>query len=185
MLLEPNRIVIDTCVLANACVADILLRFARLGAHKVFWSKRILDSTARTQRVRFRWEPRIVASYHARLVEVFPDSIVSNYERWIEQCTNDEGDRHVLACAIEAKAGYIITFNTDDFAEPDLAPWNVCALKPEDYLLGLYEADPKRFWLRLHKMARDKKVTEEQILRKLLRDCKPFASRLLSELDLQ
>jgi len=111
----------------------------------VLWSPQILEETRRTQSKKFGWEPRVMDSYHRRLGEAFPNAIVSGYEKWIEQCTNDEGDRHVLACAIEARARYIVTFNERHFKEADLARWNVRALTPNDYLLMKYLEDEELF----------------------------------------
>jgi len=177
-----DNVVIDTCALVNARIADALLRLAQEGAHKVFWTQRIQQPTARVQ-LKNGWAPRIVDSFHARLTEVFPDALISGHEKWIEQCTNDEGDRHVLACAIEAKARYIVTFNTDDFKDADLARWNIRALKPNDYLVMLYERDTELLKECLVRAARKKRVPPRRLLEGLLRDCRSFAERLLSELS--
>jgi len=123
-----------------------------------------------------------VDSYHRRLAEVFPHSVISGHEKWIEHCTNDEGDRHVLACAIEAGARYIITFNTDDFKDADLARWNVRALKPNDYLLMKYLKDEDAFMHQLLRVADKKEVRPQAMLQRLLRDCRSFAERILREL---
>jgi len=109
-------------------------------------------------------------------------AIVSNFERWIEQCTNDEGDRHVLACAIEAGARYIVTFNTDDFQDADLARWNIRAMKPNDYLLMLYLKDEASFKDRFTRAAIKKGKTAREVASGLLRDCKTFAELMLREL---
>jgi len=178
-----ERAVIDTCVLPDARVADVLLRLARKGAHKVFWSQRILNSTYRVQRERLGWEQGVTDSYHSQLAKVFPDAVISGHERWIEQCTNEVNDRHVLACAIEARAKYIVTYNTDDFVDADLAPWNIRALKPSDYLLMLYLKDEPLFWTRLGNIAVEKQTTTQAILNGLLRDCRKFVSHLLAHLN--
>jgi len=177
-----DDIVVDACALANAPVADFLLRLVAVGAHKVYWSKQILEETERTQREKLKWEPRIVNSYHRRLAEVFPDAVVSGHEKWIGQCTNDEGDRHVLACAIEAGARYIVTFNTDDFEDADLARWNVRALKPSNYLLMKYLKDEAAFMRQFLRVADKKEVRPQALLQRLLRDCRSFAERMLRDL---
>jgi len=177
-----DRAVVDACTLANARVADALLRLAVEGMHELYWSREILEETERTQREKLKWEPRIVDSYHARLAEVFPDAVISGHEKWIEQCTNDEGDRHVLACAIEAGARYIVTFNTDDFEDADLERWSVRSLKPNDYLLMKYLKDEDVFMRQLLRAADRKEVRPQTLLEGLLRDCRSFAERMLREL---
>jgi len=177
-----DRAVVDACTLANARVADALLRFACEGMHEVCWSREILLETERTQREKLKWESRVVDSYHRRLAEVFPAAVISGHEKWISQCTNDEGDRHVLACAIEAKARHIVTFNTDDFKDADLARWNVRALKPNDYLLMKYLQDEDTFMRQLLRAADRKRVRPQAFLEGLLRDCRSFAELMLKEL---
>jgi len=148
----------------------------------VLWSSQILEETRRTQSKKFGWEPRIVDSYHRRLGEAFPNAVISGYERWIEQCTNDEGDRHVLACAIEARARYIVTFNERHFKDADLAKWGVRAMTPNDYLLMKYLENEALFNQQLVSVAEGKGVSLRSMLEGLLRDCRSFAELILKEL---
>jgi len=177
-----SKVVIDACALVNARVADVLLRLACEGMHEVFWSREILEETKRTQRDKLNWPPHILESYHVRLAEVFPHAVISGHEHWLEQCTNDAADRHVLACAIEARAGYIVTFNTDDFKEADLSRWGVRAMKPNDYLLMRYLRDEAGFIHQLLRVADRKQVRPQVLLEGLLRDCRSFAELMLREL---
>jgi len=177
-----DRAVVDACALANARVADALLRLAVEGMHELYWSRKILEETERTQREKFKWKPRIVDSYHGRLAEVFPHAVISGFEHWIEQCTNDEGDRHVLACAIEGRVRYIVTFNERHFKAADLVRWNVCAMKPNDYLLMRYLKDEENFKQQLARAADKKGVALRSMLEGLLRDCRSFAELMLKEL---
>jgi len=177
-----GQIVLDACLLASARAADVFLRLAQEGAHEVLWSAQILEETRRTQSKKFGWEPRIMDSYHARLAEVFPYAVVSRHEKWIAQCTNDEGDRHVVACAIEARASYIITFNERHFKDADLARWNLRAMRPNDYLLMLYLKDESLFVDQFTRAAIKKGKTAREVASGLLRDCKSFAELMLREL---
>jgi len=182
MQTNEEDIVVDACTLANARAADVILRLVALGVHRVHWSEQILEETRRTQLGDLSWKPRIVESYHRRLREAFPEAVVRGHERWIAQCTNDEGDRHVLACAIEAQARYIVTFNERHFKDADLARWDVRALTPNDYLWMLYLRDEGALQQQLSRVADKKEVSLRSLLEGLLRDCKSFAERLLSEL---
>jgi hypothetical protein len=53
----------------------------------------------------------------------------------------DPGDRHVLAAALEAEAGVIVTLNIKHFPEAILKQHNVTAQRPDEFLCGLYDRD--------------------------------------------
>jgi len=177
-----DRAVVDACALANARSADALLRLSREGACTLYWSQKILEETRRTQSKKFKWGARVTDSYHAKLAEKFPTAVVFGFEHWIEQCTNDEGDRHVLACAVEARVRYIVTFNVRHFKDADLTRWNIRALSPNDYLLMLYLRDETLFEKQFIQAALKKKKTAREFASGLLRDCKSFAELMLREL---
>ena len=65
-----------------------------------------------------------------------------------EACMNgltlpDPDDHHVLAAALAAGAGTILTMNLRDFPTLALAPHGVAAAHPDGFLCGLHEADPE------------------------------------------
>jgi hypothetical protein len=63
-------------------------------------------------------------------------SLVTGYERRMQGLElPDMDDRHVLAAAIKAEAGIILTWNLRDFPESALAPHGIKAETP-DVLLG-------------------------------------------------
>jgi len=71
-----------------------------------------------------------------------PDADVRGYEHRINSLTlPDRDDRHILAAAIEAGAGTILTFNLKHFPENSLKPYGVVARHPDDFLCELYVAD--------------------------------------------
>ena len=51
------------------------------------------------------------------MTAAFPAASVVGYEPLIDSMTCDPGDRHVLAAAVHAKAGAIVTFNDVDFPQ--------------------------------------------------------------------
>jgi hypothetical protein len=73
---------------------------------------------------------------------VLLDADVRGYERRMADLTlPDPGDRHVLAAAIEAGAGTILTFNLKHFPPTALAPFGLVARHPDPFLRQLHEAD--------------------------------------------
>ena len=108
-----------------------------------------------------RWTARIYAEWIGNLVAVgrapeerlmltldlmngaLPEADVQGWEARMDDLTlPDPDDRHVLAAALAAGAGTILTMNLRDFPASALAPHGVAAAHPDDFLCGLYDADP-------------------------------------------
>jgi hypothetical protein len=69
--------------------------------------------------------------------------LVTGYEDLVESLTlPDPDDRHVLAAAIRAAAGVIVTFNLKDFPVGVLAPYNIEAQHPDEFLAALFDVAP-------------------------------------------
>ncbi|MFG1952702.1 PIN domain-containing protein [Micromonospora sp. NPDC048830] len=134
--------VLDACVLVPSVLADTLLRCAEQDLYRPVWSRAILNE------VRRNLPPSVRGTKAERRVEVmrehFPEAMVSGYERFITEMTNDPKDRHVLAAAVAADAEAIVTANLRDFPDHALAPYAIEALHPDDFLCTLLDAAPDR-----------------------------------------
>ena len=140
-----ESVVLDANVLATFPVADLLLRLAEAPrAYRPFWTQKILDEVHRTQVQRLNWPPALAESFANALRTHFPESMVIGYEPMLLHCKNDAKDRHVLACAIKAKAGIILTYNLCDFQPKALASHGVVAVHPQDFLIKLRKSDVSR-----------------------------------------
>lgn len=63
------------------------------------------------------------------------DCLVTGYEQLIDGIhLPDPDDRHVVAAAIRCGAQAIVTFNLKDFPADRLAPYNIEARHPDDFL---------------------------------------------------
>lgn len=72
------------------------------------------------------------------------DVSVAGYENLIGTLMlPDPDDRHVLAAAIHGKANVIVTSNLKDFPDAVLAPHQIRAQRPDDFILSLSDADAK------------------------------------------
>jgi hypothetical protein len=58
--------------------------------------------------------------------------------------TNQEKDRYILAAAVRARSGVIVTYKTKDFSRASLAPYSISAQGPSTFLQNPYELDPVR-----------------------------------------
>jgi hypothetical protein len=139
--MSPPVVVLDACTLYPAALRDVLMRLAMHRLILARWTNAIHDewigavlrnrpdlSRDRLQRT------RELMDLHAE------DSLVTGYESHLDGLElPDPGDLHVLAAAIEAEAGVIVTWNLRDFPESALAPLSLRAETPDDLLVRLFD----------------------------------------------
>jgi len=135
-------IVLDACVLFPMYLRDTLLSTAEEGLYLPYWSQKILNE-AMSNLV----SGGILSQEKARnleeiIKEAFPEAMVTVPVGLDDLMTNHPKDRHVLAAAVIAKADVIITNNMADFKEKDLAPWNIKAQSPDEFLSELFDEYP-------------------------------------------
>jgi len=177
------RVIIDANVLAYLALANLLLGLARHA--RLFhpcWSQEILAETWRTYAVKFGLGEQYAYARLAEIVIGFPAALQSDLELLGAQCTNDEKDRHVLAAAIKAEAGIIVTFNQRHFAPEHLARWGVVALHPQDFPLELYAKDSRAVWRELQMAADNKGMLTSDLLRSYSPQLAKFKATLLADL---
>ena len=75
----------------------------------------------------------------------YPDASVTPSTLLIESMTNHEGDRHVLAAAVQARASILVTYNLSDFGSVDCDPHGVEVMDPGNFLAALYFTSPDDF----------------------------------------
>ncbi|MEO6995989.1 MAG: PIN domain-containing protein [Lacunisphaera sp.] len=178
------RIFLDACVLANFGVCDLLLRLSERPRLIVpHWSAAVLAEVRRTHIEKLNWPPALAESFQAELRTAFPDAEVDGYENLLPTLTNEAKDRHVLAAAIRGNCPLILTFNLKHFPAAALQPWGVGATHPQDYLLILYEMEPKLVTACLGEIAGKRKLEVQDVLIRLGKVLPNFSQRLLDDLD--
>ncbi len=178
------KVFLDACVLVNIAACDLLLRLAeRPRQYRPLWSDEVIAETSRTQR-KLKWPTNLVDSFESALRSSFPEARVSGYEHLLSEVSNEPKDHHVLAAAIHSSAEVILTFNLKDFPESALAPWEIVARHPQDYLLTLYEMAPEQVVARVAEIAAKRGEDMEDALVRLGVALPTFASQLLDDLDL-
>ncbi len=177
------KVVIDSCVLANYGVCDLLLRLAeRPRLFVPHWSEEILGEVHRTHLTKLGWEAELADSFQREIRLAFPEAVIDGYGTLVPNLTNDPKDRHVLAAAIEGGCPLILTFNLRHFQKESLDPWQVTAEHPQDFLTVLYEMEPKRVAACLGEIAGKRNIEIEDVLIRLGRTLPAFANRLLDDL---
>lgn len=120
--------------------------------------------TARTLERKLYWPRRVIQHFAGQLRAHFAKAWVTGLEGIAEQLLNDPKDRHVLAVAIHARAGFLVIFNLREFKAEQLNPWGVTALHRESLLLRLHRSEPDLVRRKLEPQAADRKRPLERLL---------------------
>lgn len=177
-------VVIDANILAESAISDLFLRLSeepRLISPR--WTVEIWAEARRTMVTR-RPED-ITDSRIASAQATFPEAMVDDYAGFLERCTNDPRDRHILAAAIRAKVETIVTMNVKHFKATDLATWGITASHPGDYLKVLYDLDEGVVVSVLHRMAELRKKTLLEMLSRLSAGVPAFTTHVALDLGLE
>jgi hypothetical protein len=134
----------DACVLYPAPLRDLLVRLANTGIVRARWSDIILEECFRNLlENRPDLKPEALSRTRELMTQAVPDCMVTGFEALIDGLDlPDVNDRHVLAAAIRSGAQAIVTFNLDDFPDLKLAPYNVEAKHPDDFVLDAIDLAP-------------------------------------------
>lgn len=138
--------VLDANVLVPNALRDTLLRAAEAGLYDARWSATTLLGVERALLSRILPEHPTRAERVRRLLAAirgaFPAAAVVEDRQLLARLTNDPKDRHVLAAAIQGGKATIVTYNLRDFPTSALAPYNITAQSPDQFLQDLFGRDP-------------------------------------------
>jgi predicted nucleic acid-binding protein len=140
-------VVYDANVLVGNTQRDLLVRIAQTGLVQAKWTDQILDEMiAAVQKSRPDIAPEKLARVRTLMIEAVPDCIVSGHEPLIAGLhLRDPDDRHVLAAAITSGAQVIVTADKD-FTASALAPWDIEAKHPDDFVLDQMDINDRLVW---------------------------------------
>jgi len=135
-------VLLDACVLFPMYLRDTLLSTADEGLYLLYWSQKILDEAIDNLIGGGKLSQEKAKNLENQIKLAFPEAMVEVPVGLEEAMTNDPKDRHVLAAAVTAGADIIVTNNLKDFRENDLAPWNIIAQSPDEFLSDLLDEYP-------------------------------------------
>ncbi len=144
MTVQSSRfpVILDSCVLYPMYLRDTLLRAAEAGLYRVHWSSEILDGALRNLVINQKMQIEQVHRLEMQINKAFPDAMLNVTDRLIPCMDNHEGDRHVLAAALIAKADVIVTENLRHFPEAILNQYQIEAKSADQFLTDLYDLFP-------------------------------------------
>ena len=136
--------VYDACVLYPAPLRDLLLRLGGSGLFRARWTAEINEEWFRNLRQNRSDIPEERLRKLVELVnESVSDCLITGYEALVPGLTlPDPDDRHVLAAAIRAGAGVIVTYNVDDFPAVELATYGIEVQDPDTFIQHLLDLAP-------------------------------------------
>lgn len=117
-----------------------LLRLAERGLYRPLWSADIIDELHRN--LIEVVDSEAVDRLLEQMTTAFPDAEVTGHRALIDGLTCDSKDRHVLAAAVRADAGAIVTFNTTDFPDHSVEDDEIEVIDPDTFLLDLLDLAP-------------------------------------------
>ena len=143
-LASPPVVVLDANLLYPFQLRNLLVQFGVDGVIAPRWTTRIHEE----------WIGNLVAAGRAPLDRLrrtrdlmdgaLPDADVQGWEQHMDGLAlPDPDDRHVLAAALAAGAGVVLTMNLRDFPASALAGHGVQAVHPDSFLCDLHDADPE------------------------------------------
>jgi predicted nucleic acid-binding protein len=167
-------VVYDANVLYPNALRDLLIRVAQAGMVQAKWTHQILDETFRNVlKNNPDLDPARIDRTRGLMLAAIRDCLVLGHEPLIDALhLPDPDDRHVLAAAIKARAQTIVTFNLKDFPEDRLAPWQVEAQHPDEFVLDLIDLKKTTVFGAVQRMADSTKnppLTVDEVLARLYR----------------
>lgn len=147
----PNQftVVLDSCVLYNAPVRDLILQLAAQGLFRARWSIRIENEWMKNL---LKNRPDLKKEGLERTCELMRKSIlnglIENYEDLAVGINlPDPDDAHVVAAAQKSQAQIIVTYNLKDFPENILLKYELEAQHPDTFLRNQLDLYPAPFLL--------------------------------------
>ncbi|PJM75483.1 PIN domain-containing protein [Bifidobacterium simiarum] len=153
------KAVLDANLFFSTWITDPLLSFAESGYYRPIWSERILGEVA--EHLPDVWahaSEEDVLGYLDMIRKAFPEAMVEGWERHEQSISlPDVDDRHVVAAAVEAHAGTIVTANIKHFPSSILRTYGIKATTPDSFLSTLYEEDEEESRRLMHELIRSKR----------------------------
>ncbi len=171
-------VIFDACVLYPAPLRSFLMYLALTGQFRARWSNDIHDEWIRNLlKQRDDIKPEKLDRVRELMNAHVPGCLVEGYESLIPSIElPDEDDRHVVAAAIQTRAEAIVTFNLKDFPDVTLAPYNMRAIHPDDFIMDLCDlnlASVLRAAQQHRASLKNPRLTSEEYLESLLRQKLP------------
>lgn len=134
--------ILDANVLYSAVRRDLLMWLAVNKTFQAHWTDQIGQEWTRNLLVnRTDIAPSTLERTQHLMNRALPDALLEDVPE-IDVDLPDSKDIHVLAAAIHANATIIVTSNLKHFPTITLEPHGIQALKPDDFVMRIAQANP-------------------------------------------
>ena len=137
-------VILDACVLVPASLRDTLLHTTAGGLYKVVLTEEILEELRHSLTDDINISAHKTQYFLQTLRKYFHFAFITQHTPLIAAMPVNFKDRHVLAAAVASRAQVIVTQNLRDFPAELLAPFEVTAQSPDDFLTNLFFLEPER-----------------------------------------
>jgi len=167
--------VLDADVLHPYISVDLLLRLAERRLFRPAWTEQILGEV-RESLVRRELDAARVDHRMQAMADAFPEAMMDQVERFLSVVPGevDEGDRHVAASALAARADAIVTRNVSDFAAEQMFALGIEVQSLDAFLLNQWTLDADVVLDVLGEMERDR-LRPPRTVAELLTALEPLA----------
>jgi predicted nucleic acid-binding protein len=176
--------VLDACAIFPASLRDTLLRAADINLYIFQITDEILEEMRRNLVNKGMLEAKAQKLVNA-IRKQFPKAFVTEHRQLTTSMPVNEKDKHVLAAAVASGARVIVTQNLKDFPPHLLAPFNIKALSPDEFLVRLGRLNSKRMAQIIIEQAselRNPPKTVSEVLDALKQHAPKFVSLIRHEL---
>ena len=166
-----STVFLDACVVYPSLTRRIILRLAEAGLFRPAWTPRVLmEWRIAAARNGAPSAEAMVDAITARMAATFPGASVTS-DPAVEQTLDlpDPADTHVLAGAIAAGAGELLTFNMRDFPTRRLAAHGVAPRHPDGFLWELLSHAPEVVCQAVRETTAEAGVTDPDAIRRALK----------------
>lgn len=181
-------VVLDSCVLYDSLIRDLLLRIAERELYKPVWSNLICEELERN----LITDAKIPSENSKKLIRIinsaFPEAMNLSQSEIIDlKDTNiSEKDKHVVCTAICSDSQVIVTYNTKDFPNETLKKFNIEAQTPDVFLtniLHLSYTQVLNIYAEMESAYKNPPIPREQLLTWLNNKVPTFAASITPYLD--
>lgn len=138
--------VLDANVLYSSYLRDLLIELGRERLFDPRWSKEILKEVQRALVKKFPGTEAQQSHKVTLLNRAVPSAMIDDHLHLVDGLVGtDPKDRHVLAAAIRAQSGALVTFNVKHFPADMFETYGIELLNPDDFLLDLADLNGSHF----------------------------------------